>query len=127
MADFFSAAARRHRDDARHLAASDRFQNAGHLIGFAVECLTKAVLERAGIPIDTQYRGHFPELRGKLLNQGRTRAMRQLTPIIEDENFLQGWRADCRYEDNIPAQDAKTRYDSWLTDVDNVFRAAGIY
>jgi hypothetical protein len=64
VGDSFPDAARRHRSDAKHLATNQRFQNAGHLIGFAAECFAKEILEGAGIKIDkpSGFKVHFPEL-----------------------------------------------------------------
>ena len=128
MADSFPDAARRHRSDAKHLAANDRFQNAGHLLGFAAECLAKEVLQAAGITIDkpSHLREHFPKLASEIRIQGRTRAMAMLLPILERSAFLDGWEVECRYEANILRSDAEARYHSWQADVDSLFNAAGI-
>jgi hypothetical protein len=128
VADCFSDAARRHRSDAKHLAADRRFQNAGHLLGFAAECLAKEILERAGITLDKQsgFREHFPKLGNTIRINGRTRIMALLTPILQKSTFLDGWEAECRYEANVLQTDAETRFSSWHTDVDSLFKAAGI-
>lgn len=128
MANSFPDAARRHRGDAKHLATNHRFQNAGHLLGFAAECLAKEILERAGIAIDkpSGLREHFPKLGRTIRTDGRTRVMALLAPIVLRSAFLDGWEAECRYEANILETDAETRFNSWLTDVDSLFNAAGI-
>lgn len=129
MADSFPDAARRHWSDAKHLAANDRFQNAGHLLGFAAECLAKEVLAGAGIIIDkpsAQQWSHFPKLAEKIRMEGRTRVMALLLPIVAKQAFLDGWQVECRYEANIPRSDAETRYHSWQADVESLFNAAGI-
>jgi hypothetical protein len=128
LADSFSDAARRHRIDAKHLAMNNRFQNAGHLLGFAAECLAKDVLQSAGIIIDkpSGLKEHFPKLGKEIQTQGRGRVMVLLSPIFTNPAFLQGWRAECRYEANLPPNDAQTRYHSWRADVDSLFTAAGI-
>lgn len=41
MATDYGEAALRHYDDASHLAETQRFDNAAHLIGFASECAIK--------------------------------------------------------------------------------------
>lgn len=128
MAESFPDAARRHRNDAKHLATNRRFQNAGHLLGFAAECLAKEILVGAGIPIDRSsgFREHFPTLGRKIQLNGRTRVMALLMPIVQVVTFLDGWQAECRYETDIPPQDAEARFKSWCADVDSLFKSAGV-
>ena len=125
VTDHFREAAGRHRHDARYLATEKRYQNAGHLLGFAAECLTKGILESVGIKIDKHsgFRAHFPELAVKVRLNGRTRVMSLLTPILNDR-FLRDWRANCRYEGDLSVDDAKARYGAWHADVDSLFKAA---
>jgi hypothetical protein len=128
LADSFPDSARRHRNDARSLATGHRFQNAGHLLGFAAECLAKEILANAGITIDKSsgFREHFPKLGQRIRMDGRTRVMALLTPVVSTATFLDGWQAECRYEANLTLQDAETRFNSWWADVDPLFKAAGI-
>ena len=128
MSDSFLDSAHRHRSDAKHLATDRRFQNAGHLIGFAAECLVKDILERASITIDkaSGFREHFPKLQTKVRMNGRTRVMRQLTPIVRGATFLHGWAAEGRYEHDISDSSAEKRFLSWVAEVDALFRTAGI-
>jgi hypothetical protein len=128
VVDSFPDAARRHRSDAKHLATDQRFQNAGHLIGFAAECLVKEILKSAGINIDkaSGFKVHFPELQKQVRLQGRIRAMILLAPIVSGSTFLAGWAAECRYEQDIVPFDAETRFQSWAADVETLFKAAGI-
>ena len=109
MTDCFPDAARRHRSDAKHLAADRRFQNAGHLLGFAAECLAKEILAGAGIRLDKSsgLREHFPKLGDQIRMNGHTRVMALLIPIIQRSNFLDGWNAECRYEADILKADAE--------------------
>ena len=128
MTESFIDAARRHRTDARHLAGDGRFQNGGHLIGFAAECLAKDLLKKAGVAIDraSGFREHFPKLRESIRVDGRTRAMVGLGPILQSSDFLRGWTADSRYEAAMPSEDARVRYAGWRADVDLLFTAAGV-
>lgn len=128
MADCFPDAARRHRNDAKQLAADRRFQNAGHLLGFAAECLAKEILAGVGITLDkaSGLREHFPELGNQIRRNGRTRVMALLTPIVRPSTFLDGWTAECRYEANILQTDAETRFNAWHADVNSLFKGAGI-
>jgi hypothetical protein len=129
MADSFHDAARRHRSDAKQLAASRRFQNAGHLIGFAAECLTKEILNAAGgfvIDRASGFREHFPALGDKIRTMSHNRAAILLAPIVRKPDFLQGWQAECRYEGDLSETEAESRFLSWLTDVDSLFQSAKI-
>lgn len=111
-----------------HLAAADRFQNAGHLIGFAAECMAKDILTNTGITIDkaSGFREHFPKLGNKIRIDAKTRIMAGLIPIMRSASFLDGWTAESRYEAKLSLSDAKTRYTTWRTDVGALFTAAGV-
>jgi transposase-like protein len=87
VVDSFPDAARRHWSDAKHLATNHRFQNVGHLLGFAAECLAKEILESAGIKIDSSsgLREHFPKLRDRIRMNGHSRAMVLPLRANEDE------------------------------------------
>lgn len=128
MADFFDDAAHRHRADAKHLAGAQRFQNAGHLIGFAAECLVKSMLEQAGQAINakTHLAVHFPKLRGMIQDHAQGRLAVSLTAILQNDSFLDGWDATGRYEANMPTADAEARFAGWQSDVNALFTAAGI-
>jgi hypothetical protein len=52
--------------------------------------------------------------------------MALLAPIVAKSAFLDGWKAEGRYEKNIVQSEAKTRFQSWQSDVDSLFNAAGI-
>ena len=89
---------------------------------------TKEILEQAGIKIDKHsgFKLHFPDLHNQIRIQGRTRAMVPLAPILGKLTFLDGWTAECRYEADILASRAETRFNFWVADVDSLFKAAGI-
>lgn len=127
MSDSFANAASRHRTDATHLADNKRFQNAGHLIGFAAECLVKSILQQQKIEIDpaSGLRVHFPNLRDVISKKGHGRLMGPLLPILNGANFLMGWRAELRYEEDISEPEAQRRWEEWFSDVQGLFIAAG--
>ena len=127
MAYSFSDSAKRHRADAKHLASDQRLQNAGHLIGFAAECLTKAVLEDARIQIDkpSGLRVHFPQLATAIRIRGYGRLMGALLPILSRSDFLNGWKAELRYEKDQIISQANADWQKWVGDVDDLFVAAG--
>ena len=128
MADTFDDAAHRHRVDAKHLAGDQRFQNAGHLIGFAAECLVKSMLEQAGQTINkkTHLAVHFPQLTQMIQEHAQGRLAVSLTAILQNSAFLQSWHAEGRYEANMPTEDSKARFAGWQSDVASLFMAAGI-
>lgn len=119
----FADSALRHREDARYLAVSQRYQNAGHLIGFAAECLVKAEMERAGITVDKNLRAHFPDLTQKIQTHAAGRLAGALWGVVGSPKFLNGWRADRRYDADLPAVDASDQYRGWENDVNDLFRA----
>jgi hypothetical protein len=128
MSHSFSAAARRLRNDARSLEESSRCQTAGHLIGLAAECCVKAVVERAGIAIDsaTGYKTHFPELGHRLRILGRTRHMYPLLLVISSSEFLEGWSVESRYADDQPEGSARTDCQRWADQTDHLLIMSGL-
>ena len=48
MQEHYASAASRHVEDARYLCDARRWDNAGYLAGYVVECGVKAVINRAG-------------------------------------------------------------------------------
>ena len=126
MADNFGHAAELHRRDAKKLAAHSCHQTAGHLIGFAAECLVKAVLTRAGEPTDraSGLRCHFPALKAEIRKKGSNRIMIQLSHMLPD-SFLDGWTAELRYEPDIDAAKAEERWCRWHSDVQTLFHQFG--
>lgn len=61
MPNDYESAARRHMEDATTLEAAGKFDNAGHLIGFAAECAIKWRINNTR-PTATSVHGHFPDL-----------------------------------------------------------------
>jgi hypothetical protein len=49
-----------------------------------------------------------------------------LMAILQKSNFLGGWKAKCRYEPDIAVTTAEARFNSWQSDVDELFRTAGV-
>ena len=101
MRENYGAAAIRHYTDAERLAACDRLDNAGHLIGFAAECAVKYALDRAE-PSGTSPRVHFPDLANAALKQIRSRQRREypLRNLLEStrSGFFNDWQVGARYQ-----------------------------
>ena len=72
------------------------------------------------------FKEHFPKLAQRIRTDGRTRVMALLVPIIRTPTFLDGWRAECRYEATLAPADAEQRYKGWNADVESLFQSAGI-
>lgn len=127
MPDSYPHAARRLRSDARYLASNSRFQNAGHFIGLAAECLVKETLQ-PHVKIDpaSGLRVHFPTLMDRIRKKGHSRLMGKLLQILDGSDFLEDWNVELRYEQDIPVADAQARWEKWVKDVESLFRAAGI-
>lgn len=125
----FQDAAVRHHHDARRLAAGERFQNAGYLIGLAAECLVKGMLEKDGNTIErgSGFRCHFPEL-ARVIGQyvGEGPYMRLLAPIVVGSEFLSGWDVNTRYAGELEPAVAKGQFMAWQSDVSQLFLAVGL-
>ncbi len=126
MPDNYAQAAIRHLNDAEHLAASARHDNAGHLIGFAAECAIKVAAAgffRPGERID----GHLPNkiknvIRAKLQGRGITG---QLLALVDARSsFFAEWDIEARYWDDGSITPEK--YAVWLKDAKRAFGIAKI-
>ncbi len=129
MTEAFHDAAMRHRADATHLAGGRRFQNAGHLLGLAAECLVKSLLEQAGVEIarGSRFKSHFPDLARQVRLDGKSSLMRTLAPIVVNgDTFLQGWGVEDRYAPTLQDADARPRYEGWEQDTAALFSSAGL-
>ena len=76
VAECYEDAALRHFVDARSLATANRWDGAGHLIGFAAECSVKHAVQkhtRSAVP-----RCHFPDLTQKIRMFGGRNALHQV-------------------------------------------------
>jgi hypothetical protein len=113
MPESYDEAALRHYNDAEHLAKSQRFDNAGHLVGFAAECAIKYAFEV--IEQEASPRLHLPELVNVVLKRIHGRSCRQ-SPLRDllvktRYGFFHTWRVNARYY-NDGYVDSKT-YQSW--------------
>lgn len=120
----FDDAAIRHYVDAKYLREADRLDNAGHLIGFAVECAIKYCISTLKSP-PKKPSVHLPKLlpiarihlgpRGinnaKIYNALRT-------------DILSGWLVENRYFSN--GHTKKDDLDLWIKQTGYLFSAAGI-
>lgn len=96
MPESYSEAAVRHFSDADYLAATGRYDDAGYLIGFAVECAIKHAIQATRPTLDAPHL-HLPKLvdGAKKKLQGRQR--HPIHVLMEQPGFMFGWTIDVRY------------------------------
>ncbi len=109
MPENYGAAALRHYADAKLLASNERYDNAGHLIGFAAECSIKHVFQPSG---SGRYK-HLPQLLNAFprLVQGRDprkKAMYAISPLLR--TAFNDWDVSLRYQDDGID---KNTYEKW--------------
>lgn len=118
-------AARRHFADAEDLAARQRLDNAGHLIGLAAECAVKhAVRHLAPNPPHV----HFPELTAGIRQLGGrhpviSKIRRALSPPAHGSVF-DNWSIAMRYRADGHVEDAQ--YRKWKVAAGRIMSAASI-
>ena len=127
MPSDYESAALRHYRDAEQLAGFARYDNAGHLIGFAAECALKKAgqgyLKGPKRDID----GHLPgalkaTIRREL--QGRNMTGQLLALVLPTSRILYDWDVNSRY--GCDGSVTEEQYRRWLADTRKVFAAARI-
>jgi hypothetical protein len=91
MASDYENSALRHYTDAEHLANSGRYDNAGHLIGFAAECALKKAAQSYFPKGQCEIDGHLPrDLKGKIKREldGRNIKGRLLQLVLSGSDFF---------------------------------------
>jgi hypothetical protein len=123
MGEPYSEAAVRHFEDAEQLAAHNRFDGAGHLIGFAAECAVKLSVEALRPGANAPHL-HFPDLieRAKRILHGRRK--HSMLILLSRESFMRGWNVAHRYSDDGAV--SETHYRAWRTDATRALGAAGL-
>ena len=100
MADQFAAAAARHCQDARRLLDAHRWDNAGYLAGYVVECSLKALVQLGTLWPPT-YGHHLRRLSGPAMRLAclADPRLRRYCPAPSPEltSLVQGWHPDIRY------------------------------
>ncbi|WP_157064035.1 hypothetical protein [Methylobacterium tarhaniae] len=125
MPDDYAAAAARHYHDAESLAANARYDNAGHLIGFAIECAIKKKLREIHKNPTMICEGHHPTVQAELRRTLSSRGMSgPWLSISQDKKLLQGWLVGDRYSADGAVSQAK--YGEWLASAQKVLSVAGI-
>ena len=117
MLDDYKDAAVRHFNDALSLLELERFDNAGHLMGFSAECAIKSTLSG-------EVRVHLPELLAsarKRLHSRTTNA--ELLGILRTKAF-DTWRVDRRY--HLTGKTTPAELDSWVKTTQHLLRLSGV-
>lgn len=121
MPDDYAEAAVRHYRDAESLAAAGRYDNAGHLVGFAAECAIKNAIRKIERKPNAFIEGHFPEpLIAFRQAVERSRTSGPMLALSRDRAYFRGWSVNDRYlsDDHVtPAQ-----YETWKDSAQKAFR-----
>ena len=124
MPENYHDAALRHFKDSERLAGEQRFDNAGHLIGFAAECALK---HHFGITaLQSTPKTHLPDLAAAMRKRFSARdpnqaAMYSLLTII-GPGYFAGWSVNDRYGQDGTISEA--RYNRWREQARRTFGAA---
>ncbi len=123
MPESYAQSALRHFADADLLAGGGHLDGAGYLIGYAVECAIKSVIE-ATRPAAGAPHVHLPHLveRAKKALQGRRR--HPVFTVLAQDGFMDGWMVEARYEANGYVDAA--RYQQWRSNASRTFGAANL-
>jgi hypothetical protein len=98
MPDDYAGAAKRHFEDAEHLAGLNRFDNAGHLMGFAGECAMKKKLRDLNRQPAAQYDGHHPKPQTMIRSAMNRRGMNgPWLSLCAGPVLFSNWSVDQRY------------------------------
>lgn len=97
MAQDYASAATRHFADASSLRELGRYDNAGHLVGFAAECAIKHRIASLR-PGANSPQGHFPEiLIAARKHLGARSQYTEMFDIVKGDIF-RGWSVNSRYD-----------------------------
>lgn len=121
MAENYAIAAVRHYCDAEILAASESYDGAGHLVGFAAECALKHGILSLRSELDS-LRGHFPELIDLAKRHLNQRRHLGLYSVIKGANFMKDWSVDLRYFETGTIN--QEQFNLWRTQACSLLHAA---
>lgn len=122
MPENYGAAALRHYTDAKLLASNERYDNAGHLVGFAAECSIKDVFQLSGSGRFL----HLPKLLDAVMRQVQGRnprheGMRVILTLLQ--TAFNDWDVSLRYHDDGID---KGTYEKWEQLARRALSAAGL-
>lgn len=117
----YEASAIRHYKDAAALAAGEKLDNAGHLIGFAVEC---AIKHKIGILGEGELKQHLPDILPAARKRlGSRQNFVGMFNLIKGD-VLAGWQVDQRYSQNNYV--TRERFDDWQRQAQRILGAGGL-
>lgn len=127
MPEAYGDAAKRHYVDAQSLAAAQRYDNAGHLIGFAAECALKHALDLHE-PAAENPKLHLPHIAEVMLKRLKSRNPKTATLrtlLLQKRNlFFNDYDVSGRY--SATGVVTRATYDQWEALARRTFGAAGI-
>lgn len=120
----YDNAAIRHFFNARLLEKNGDLDNAGHLIGFAVECAIKHKIST--LPANAKGpHGHFPDFQNIAIKHLQSRSGYSTSMLgILKKSILVGWCVDRRYY--ATGNTTQAELDSWFEDAKRVFACANL-
>jgi hypothetical protein len=124
MAESYESAALRHFEDATTLRTSGRYDNAGHLIGFAAECAIKHRIMALRPATDAPH-VHFPGLLVAARKQFGPRSQYSVSmfDVLKPDVFA-GWHVNRRYDETGSTDDAELI--KWFGVTKRLFATAGL-
>lgn len=123
MPEIFDQSALRHFEDAETLTSGGRFDGAGHLLGFAVECAIKHAVMSLRPSMGAPH-VHLPHLIEKAKKTIQGRRKHSIHKLLERPNFMSGWDIGHRYSADGTVDEAQLR--AWRDDASRTISAAGI-
>jgi hypothetical protein len=108
----YAQSAIRHFQDAESLAASGRYDDAGHLIGLAAECALKHGARGFTRPANSEIDGHLPPVKWHIrqILDGRN-ARGALLSFVTNHQHFTDWHVNDRYQDDGHVNQEK--YERW--------------
>lgn len=119
--DDFPDAAEKHLADAQALADAERYDGAGYLAGYVVECALKTLLEVEGAPGWGHSLVDLGKDVGAVCALAGARTARYLTPSVRAVPVaaIAGWSATMRYHSpSMSAGDAQ----AWLDEANTIYQ-----
>jgi hypothetical protein len=96
----YTAAAKRHWQDAELLGREQRRENADHHYGFAAECALKLALQTLGYFRDDEHRKHINVLWNKMQATAFQKRFPGLAGLLSGSNCFDDWDVEQRYFGN---------------------------
>ena len=123
MPENYESAALRHFEDAAALQASDKIDNAGHLVGFAAECAIKHRISSLR-PGENTPQGHFPEILIAARKQlGPRSQYTGMYDVLKGDIFY-GWNVNHRYYETGHTDPGELT--KWFDATKRLFATAGL-